>query len=191
MLTGKDLKVINRQEIEEAVEALLKLPKNGFYNIPKITWWLLYYEELFTFAYDHRHDGSGIENIGCGCSWNNPESRLSDLYSGLQDVVDLHQYEIYFKKEIETYDQVGDDNPALMQWLKKNEKLGTEEFILFWIEWYEEDGEIVKPFILNWQDLDINFTAQEWQHTIRFLRIFNEIYWTSDACPPIEKSTFN
>ncbi len=77
--------------------------------------------------------------------------------------------------------------PALMQWLKKNENLGSEKFLLFWLEWYREKEDLVIPYIMSWPDHDIRFKAEEWEHTIKFCKTFNEIYWTSDACPPIEE----
>lgn len=181
-MTTQEEKSLNRREIEEAIELLQSLEKDGFYNVPKIIWWLLRYEELYNYAFLHRHDGSCIEGMGCGCVWDQPESRFSALYPALQEVVDLHQYEDYFKKEMEVFEQVRDDHPALMQWLKRNEQLGTEEFILFWIEWLEEEG-VVDPYITQWKGLGFKFKAEEWQHTIKFLKVFNEIYWDSDACP--------
>lgn len=82
-------------------------------------------------------------------------------------------------------EHIREDHPALMQWLKKNEKPGTEDFLIFWTEWLEEDDTIVKPWILKEKDLGIKFRAEEWKNTIKFLEEFNEIYWTSEACPEI------
>ena len=169
-------------EIGEALEVFKGLEKDGFYNVPKITWWILKYEELYEYSHNHRHVGSCIDGMGCACCEDAPESRFSWLYSGLQEVVDLYQHEKYFKEEIVIFEQVKDDYPALMQWLKKNEKLGTEDFLLFWIEWLEEEY-TVKPFLIGVKDPDLKFKTEEWKNTIRFCEIFNEIYWTSDACP--------
>lgn len=176
------LQKIYRREIEVALKELGNLKKDSFYSVPKITWWILTYVELYKYSHDHRHVSSCIEGMGCSCSWDSPESKFSDLYSGLKEVVDLFQHEKYFREELSVLEKVRDDYTALMQWLKKNEKLGTEEFFLFWIEWYEGDNEIVKPFLMGWGDLEIKFKAEEWQNTIRFCEVFNELYWTSDAC---------
>jgi hypothetical protein len=175
------------REIEVAFEELKNLEKEGLYNVPKITWWILSYEELYQYAYEHRHVGSCIDGMGCGCCRDQPESRFSDLYPTLQEIADLHQHESYFKQELPTYENIKHDHHALIQWLKKNEKLGTEDFCLFWIdEWYNEKDNTVAPFLSpTWQHLNIKFKAAEWQHTIKFLDVFNEIYWTSDACPPV------
>lgn len=177
--------LLTRREIEEAVETFKTLKKEGFFNLPKITWWLLHYKELYSFSYQNRHYGSCFKGMGCPCSWDTPESRFSDFYSALQEVVDLHEYEKYFQEEMKVFHQLKDDYPALMQWLKKNDTLGADDFILFWIEWYEEEEDIVRPFVMNWQNLEVKFKASEWHHTVSFLKVFNELYWTSDACPPL------
>lgn len=173
-----------RREIEEAIETLQSLQKNGLYNIPKITWWLLHYEDLFQYSYKHRHVGSCIDGMGCACCWDQPESLFSDLYPTLQEIADLHHFESYFKQELSILENIRHDHPALMQWLKKNEKLGTEDFLMFWIdEWYNEEKDTIEPFLSStWQHLKIKFKAAEWQDTIKFLEAFNELYWTSDAC---------
>ena len=186
-MTPQDQKLPYHQEIEEAIEALQNLAKNGFHNVAQIAWWLLRYEELYTYSYDHRHDESCVEGMGCGCASQTPESKFSDLYPALEEIADLHRYEMYFQKEMEVFEQVRDDQSGLMQWLKKNEKLGTENFFLFWTEWLEEEDQIVTPFLFNWQHLNMKFESREWQHTVNFLEIFNDVYWTSEACPSIEE----
>lgn len=174
------------REIEEAFELLKGLKKDGFYNVSGITWWLLKYEELYEYAHAHRHVGSCIDGMGCSCCEDVPESRFSGLYPGLKKITDLHQYENYFKEELATLENLRHDHPALMQWLKKNEKLGTEEFLLFWIEeWYNEEEQIVRPYLFDLQEINPKFKVAEWKHTISFLQVFNEIYWSSDACLPV------
>ena len=178
---------LNRREIEEAREIFLSLKKDDFYTVPKVAWWLLHYEELYKYSFQYRHTGSCVEEMGCACSWDGPENLFSNLHSALQEVVDLHQYEDYFRKELEVLENVREDYPGLMQWLKKNEKLGTEDFFLFWTEWLEDDDKIVAPWIMKEQELGIKFKAEEWRNTIKFLEEFNEIFWDSDACPSLKE----
>ncbi|QED36693.1 hypothetical protein FK178_02725 [Antarcticibacterium arcticum] len=180
--TSHPIKAIYRREIQEAFELLESLKKDGFYNVPKITWWILKYEELNEYSWNHRHVGSCIDGMGCCCTDKNPESKFSFLYSALEEVVDLYQHEKYFKEELSVLEKLKDDHPALMQWLKKNEKLGSEEFLLFWIEWLEEEHTVV-PFLFGLNDLGIKFRSEDWKNTIEFCEVFNEIYRTSDVCP--------
>ena len=177
LMTLDEEKILNRKEIQEALENLKCLKKDGFMNIPKLTWWVLNFEELSHYCDKNRHYGSCYEGMTCPCISNNPENRFNFLYPSLQEIIELHKYEEYFRQEMFVLENVREDYPALMQWLKKNEKLGTKDFFLFWIEWYEEDLETVKPFVLNEQSLDIKFKAGEWQNTINFLEAFNEFYY--------------
>ena len=172
---------LNRREIQEARELLISFQKDDFYTVHKITWWVLNYKELSIYSYENRHTGSCVEGMGCGCSWDAPESKFSDLHSALKEIIDLHQYEDYFREELEVLENVREDHPALMQWLKKNENLGTEDFFLFWTEWLEEKDEIIVPWILNEKDIGLKFKAEEWKYTIEFLKEFNEIYWESEV----------
>lgn len=181
-MTPRQELILNRREVKEAFENLKSLKKDGFINVPKLTWWVLRYEELYKYCHENRHNGSCFEGMSCACTDKTQESRFSMFYPSIEEIVELYQYEEYFKQEMTVLENVRDDYPALMQWLKKNEKLGTDDFILFWIEWYEEEEEIVKPFILKEQDLNIKFKAVEWQYTIKFLEEFNELYYGSDMC---------
>ena len=177
------------REIEEAFEVLAGLNKDGFYNVPKIDWWILKYEELYDYSYNHRHVNSCFEGMGCCCTEKNPEMKFSSLYKSLKEVTDLHSHEKYFKEELSVFENIRNDHPALMQWLKKNETLGTDDFMMFWIEeWYNKEKQTVTPYLFDLQNLDVKFKAEEWENTIRFCEKFNEIYWTSDTCPKYKSS---
>jgi len=186
-LTSKEQNQLNRREIEEARDLLQSFQKDGYYTVPRITWWVLNYEELYKYSSENRHTGSCIEGMGCACSWDAPESLFSGLHSALQKVVDLHQYEDYFREELAVLENVREDHPALMQWLKKNEKLGSDDFCIFWIDWVDEEQTTIDPCIMSEKELGIKFRAEEWKYTIEFLVEFNEIYWDSDACPSLEE----
>lgn len=165
------------KDIEQAFEALKDLKKDGFYSIPKITWWTLKYEDLYEYSSNHRHVNSCIEGMGCCCTDNNPEMKFSSLYSSLEEVVDLHRHEKYFEEEIKTFNSINEDAQRLIEWIRKNETLGSWNYLLFWLEWVEEEKSIVNPYIINWQD-EFIFKVEEWKNTIAFCKIFNEIYWT-------------
>ncbi|MCG9971149.1 hypothetical protein [Christiangramia crocea] len=169
------------KEIEEAFEVLEGLKKKGFYDVPKITWWILKYEELYHYSYNQRHVNSCYEGMGCCCTNKSPEMRFSSLYTSLEKIVDLYSHERYFEGEIKAFEQLNDNHQSLMRWLKKNEYLGSEEFLLFWLEWLDEKKEVVNPYIMNWQD-EFIFKAEDWKNTISFCKAFNSIYWTSDIC---------
>ena len=70
-----------QEEIDEAIQELIQLEKEGFYNIPKVSWWNLKYRNLDAYCFEYRHTDSCIEGMGCGCAWNSPESTFHELFS--------------------------------------------------------------------------------------------------------------
>lgn len=183
--TTNPLHKIYLREIEEALEELELLKKGSFHSVPKLTWWILKNEKLNEYSNANWKNGSCFGDLPSSFNLNGKLSRFNDIYSALEEIVNLYKYEKYFEKEIGVLQNVRDDHPALMQWLKKNEKLGTEDFLIFWTEWLEE-GHTVKPFILGWRELELKFKAEEWKHTIKFLEKFNDLYWDSDVCKGME-----
>lgn len=162
-------------EIDIAILELIQLEQEGFYNIPRISWWNLKYQNLHEYCYKYRHTDSCHEDMGCGCSSNSPENTFQGLYSCLDEVLDLYMHEKYFEQELERFEYIKGNDTLINQWLLKNSKLGNEDFILFWIEWYDEDENCVKPFICNWDELGIKFKNTEWISTIKFLELYNEL----------------
>lgn len=165
------------KDIEDSFEVLKDLKIDGFYSIPKMKRWILKYEDLYEYSYNHRHVNSCIEGMGCCGTGKTLENKFNSLYSSLKEVIDLHRNENYFEEEINTFESLNDDYPGIIEWIKKNETLGSWDYLLFWLEWVEEEKGIVNPFIINWQD-EFIFKAEEWKNTIVFCKIFNEIYWT-------------
>ena len=168
-------------EIEEAIEHLVLLKKDGFLSIPHLHWWLRTYKELYQYCKANWKNGSCFGELPDSYNLKGELSRFNDLYSALEKITDLYKYEKILKEEIRMLPTVLNDHPALIEWLKKNEKLGTDDFLMFWTEWLEEDNTL-KPFILGWRKLNLKFKAEEWKHTINFLEEFNELYWDSDVC---------
>ena len=73
---------------------------------------------------------------------------FADWFSGAIEI----EMKRYFQEELSVFENVRDDHLALMQWLKKNETLESWAFLLFWMEWLEEEKAVVNPYITNWQD---------------------------------------
>jgi hypothetical protein len=161
-------------KIDRALNELIHLEVDGLYSIAKISWWVMKYEELSIYSYNYRHTDSCLKDMSCGCAWKSYESKFTDLYSNLEDILDLHKYEKYFEAELETFKGLQTDTSKI-SWYRKNEKFGNEKFILFWIEWIDEEYNLVDPAINNWENLNIIFSGKEWKHSIKFLQIFNEI----------------
>lgn len=181
-MSSKDLKQIYRREIKDALLELENSEKDGFYNVPRITWWTLTFEDLAQYCRENWLDGSCFGDLPCSCVLNSPENKFRDLHDDLNEAIELHEYESYFEKELAELEIVRDDYPALLQWLKKNEKLGADTFLLFWIDWLDEDNRFINPQVSGWEGRDLKFRPEEWKNSIQFCEAFNELYWNSDAC---------
>jgi len=167
---------LNQMGIDIAVKELNNLGTNSFHNIPRINWWLLKYESMYSYSKAYRNKNSCISGLPSVHYPDYPENKFCDLYEGLDNITRLHKYEgwlIQALKEIHIQ-----NNPILIQkWLTKYEKLGSDYLFEFWTEWYDEEENCIEPFILNWKHLKIKFQKEEWKNTIEFLEIFNEYYW--------------
>ena len=113
------------------------------------------------------------------------ESKFNDLYKILEDIAEMHKKELYISAQLDILKKVETDSPALMQWLKKNEKFGTEDFFTFWTEWSQEDNTI-EPFLPQFEGVKITLDPKEFEFTISFLKEFDSQYWTSDICPQLQ-----
>ncbi|WP_282018177.1 hypothetical protein [Salegentibacter mishustinae] len=181
--SSKDpMKVISRREIKDALLELGNLEKDGFYSIPKITWWFLTFEDLAQYCRENWRNDSCFGDLPCSCVLNSPEYRFKHVCDSLMEVIELHEYESYFEKELAQLEIVRDDYPALIQWLKKNEKLGKDTFLLFWIDWWDEDNRFINPQASGWEGHNLKFRPEEWKNSIQFCEAFNELYLSSDVC---------
>ncbi len=167
--------------IDFALEELKDLKENGFHTIPKIHWWLLKYNDLYKYCKENWNNGSCFGELACSHTLGSEEDKFRDFYESLEEVADLHKKEAYFKEQMQVLEKVRDHSLALMKWLLHNEKLGVEDFLIFWIEWLEEDN-VVNPNITNFPNIEMKILAKEFESTIQFLEVFNELYWTSGLC---------
>jgi len=173
--------------IIEAYKQLLGLIIDNIYHIPKIEWWLLKNETLYVQIKrinDSKHlyeiDDSIVRlpnNIG------NPTSdeKFIDVYESLDVLTKLHRNEKYFKQEMAIYDRIKNEPQKVKQWLKKNEKLGTEDYVTFLIDYLDydpNDNEYhLNVFFLKDDKLEVYVDREDFKHTIEFIETFNDHYW--------------
>ncbi len=167
------------KEIHSSIAELKDLNEQGFYTIPKVNWWLLKYSDLYKYCKENWNNGSCFGELPCSHTMGSEEDKFRYFYENLEEVVDLHKKEPYFREQMEKLKMVRDNYPSLMQWLRQNEKLGVEDFLIFWIEWLGEDG-IVDPYIREFKKINIRFRSKEFENTINFLEQFNDLYWKSE-----------
>lgn len=153
-------------------------------SMDKINWWLLkYYEnykatkklEQSKYLYD-------IESIIVRLpekSLKNTNELFLDIYDALEMLAEFHKNESYFEKEVKLYVEVKNSKNLLQKWLKRNETLGSEIYACFIIDYldYSEDPFHLNVFIHSIREIEIYVDGKDFENTVQFLEIFNELYW--------------
>ena len=174
-------------DLVDKIEELKSLSNDSIFSIDKIEWWLLKHETFYKQTKrinDSKHlyeiDDRIVrlpDNIG------NPsdEEKFIDVYESLNNLSQLHRNESYFKQEMAIYDRIKNKPQKVKQWLKKNEKLGTEDYVTFLIDYLDYlggDNEYhLNVFFLKNDNLDFYVDREDFKYTIRFLETFTELYW--------------
>lgn len=175
----------------------LDLSINRIFEMSKIEYWLLKYSELYKKTYEFVHsqhlfttDDSSVIRLP---PFGKPtaEEIFLDLYKVLETISEFHRNEKYFEQEIVEYHKIKNSHSKLKNWILKNEKLGTEKYVCFLIDYldYDENDEEehLNVYVHNSKDFDIYIDQKDFKNTIDFIQTFNELYWTDEN--PLELQT--
>ena len=176
-----------------------KLKEDFLISMPKVEWWLLKYSSIYKDiekSESEKHlfeleDGSVVRLPPLGET--NKNERLICLYQALEEIADFHKYENYFKTQMTELENVKNDKVGLNKWLLRNEKLGSEKFVCFLIDYldYDEDDKVehLKVYVYQAKELDIFIDKADFKNTVAFLENYNDLYWTDEQTA--EKTTGN
>lgn len=169
------------------IQELESLSSDSIFSISKIEWWLLKYKDEYLKAKQmnsSRHlykiDWRVVrlpDNIG------NPtdEEKFIDVYESLDNLSKLHRNENYYKQEMAIYKGIENEPFKVKQWLKKNEKLGAEDYVCFLTDYLDYDTDVkvnhLSIFFLNNEELEVYVDKDNFKYTIEFLETFNKLYW--------------
>ncbi len=162
------------------------------FTMPEIEWWLLKYsdiqKEILAFQESEYiditlEDGSVVKMPPLEEDIRYKE--FLDLYSRLDALSEFHRYENYFEHELEAYYKVKHSLKELKKWETKNEKLATEDFMLFLVDYldYSPNAKHLNIYFPYSKDLNLYIDEQYFRHTIKFLTIFNFLYWEQEILP--------
>lgn len=116
----------------------------------------------------------------CCCHWGTYEESFLDFYEVLLELMEYHQKETYLQNELEYIGDIDKDSGVIIQWLKKNEKLALDALGTFWCEWLDEKFESISLSFLYFKEFNVFIKTEEFENTIQFLSMFDELYWESD-----------
>jgi hypothetical protein len=174
-------------DLVEKIEGLKSLSNDSIFKISKIEWWLLKHETLYKQTkkindYKNLYEINDRivrlpDNIGNSTS----DEKFIDVYESLDVLTKLHRNEDYLKQEMAIYNMIKDEPLKVKHWLKKNEKLGAEDYVTFLIDYLDydpNDNEYhLKVFFLKNDKLEVYVDRQDFKYTIEFLEVFNALYW--------------
>lgn len=178
------------QTIKEAIQVLKEYSIEHIYSIDQIKYWLEQHDDLYEYAKLNWNKGSCFGELPCSHTLNNELSKFIDFYNALQRIVVFHEYESYFWLELEEYQLIKDNPLKLKDWVKRNERLGSEEFVCFFSSYLDyldysepETPYHLKVFISNFNEFDVYVDRKCFVNTIAFLEIFNKLFWEDEILP--------
>jgi len=176
--------------LKAAIQEFKFYSTENIYSIDQIKYWLEQHVDLYEYAKLNWNKGSCFGDLPCSHTLNNDLSKFIDFYEPLKELVDKHEYESYFWLELEDYKQIKDNHSKLKEWVKRNERLGASEFILFFLDYLDyidysetETPYHLKVFILNFTEFDVYVDRKCFINTIAFLEVFNKLYWEDEILP--------
>ena len=191
MLTNANLQPSYQINAQEITKEFLELGDSQIFRLHKIQSWLFKYSDLYKQTYDFVHsqhlytdyDGSTIRLPPCGLPTD--EEIFINLYTSLNEVLELHANETYFEKEMVEYYKIKNSPSDIKTWIVKNEDLGADQYVCFLIDHldYDENGheEHLIVYIHHLKEPKIFIDRQDFKNTIAFLEVFNELYWVQES----------
>jgi len=179
----------------EQINTILK-ESRVFFNekiipITQVEWWLLKYSDFYKktsdFVYSQHlfkmDDGSIVRLPPFGEPTD--QDKFLDLYNALDTICEFHRNEKYFEQELTEYQKIKDSQSELKNWIAKNEDLGAEKYVCFLVDYldYSENVEHLNIYAHTSKELEIYIDRQDFRNTIKFLEIFNELYWEKEILP--------
>ncbi|MFW6272978.1 MAG: hypothetical protein ACOC2U_04270, partial [bacterium] len=116
---------------------------------------------------------------------------LMDLYQTLDKLADYHQYEPYFKQQLEQYQSIKECKELVQRWLRNNMYLGYKKFSIFEFEYlgdYENDDFGVdsyplQPEFIHFSNLTMYIKRRDFLSTLTFLSLFYDLFYNQKMLP--------
>jgi len=171
--------------IYEAIQEFKLYSLENIYTIDQIKYWLEQHDDLYEYAKLNWNKGSCCGGLPCGHTLNNDLSKFNDFYKALKEIVEVHEYEAYFWQELEEYQLIKDNQLKLKEWVKRNERLGSEEFICFFPRYinYSANPYHPKVFVSDFHEFEIYVNRNCFANTIAFIEIFDKLFWEDEILP--------
>ncbi|MDT0677011.1 hypothetical protein [Autumnicola musiva] len=161
------------KHINSSINELQSLCEVGVISMYRISWWLLKYENF----YQNTLKEIPIAELPTHKELSSDISKFNTLYTDLISLENLKYKEKIFQQRFESYKRIKRKHQNLKNWMDINKTDALETYFDFWFEWTNEENNTLKPFLSNWNHLDITIPLVEFKNTVKVLKIFHEHYW--------------
>jgi hypothetical protein len=163
---------------------------NSFYTIIEIERWLNKHESTHSDTTKYRdnlrekvakqNDGLIISSLIGICEKDTPQLSFIKLYESLNEIYSIHKYETYLKNQLIEFHET-DDLEGNKRWLIKNKKIGVDDLLCFNLDYVNSDRGCVSINPKSYSmDIRVDISLSEFESTINFLGLFNELYWENN-----------
>ena len=168
----------------------------SFLELVKPKWWLIKFEDLYQVTYDYhfnqylyKEDNGTVIRLP-PCMETTKDQKFINIYEELNQVIELHKNENYFKEQISNYHKIKDSKSVLKNWVVKNEQLVDSEYVSFGLDFLQYSDDIIghpvehlKVSFIYSKETEILIKSDYFKYTIEFLEIFNELFWVQEIYP--------
>lgn len=173
------------KNIKDAIQEFKLYSTEYIYTIDQIKSWLDQQDDLYEYAKLNWNAGSCCGSLPCGHTLNNELSSFINFHDALKEIVEVHDYEAYFWQALEEYQLIKDNQLKLKEWVKRNERLGSKEFICFFPRYldYSVNPYHLKVFVSDFHEFEIYVNRNCFLNTIAFIEIFDKLFWEDEILP--------
>lgn len=162
------------------LEELFELSQNGLFSMNKIEWWLLKYSEVFLELEKSEQSlyFNWLAGVKTSPSLRKEKLLFIDTYRALETISKFHRNEDYLKDEVRSYNSLRHPE-KVKEWLEKNETIGSEIYACFLLDYldYSNDAKHLNVFVKDLGERSIFVDRKDFENTLLFLDIFNNLYW--------------
>lgn len=172
-------------EWQNAVLNLIQKNQTNIFKIESIKLWLNSYQQAYEELYKKEKSKFWFE-LKPG-EWvrlppltpKNKKTKFLRIYEALKEILEFHENEEYFQKEMLSYYEMKDSNSSLKKWVSKNEKIGSEKYSTFLLDYldYEDNPNHLKISILGFDEEIVYVNRTDFRYTLQFITVFNQVYW--------------
>lgn len=151
-----------------------------FNSMDKIEWLLLKYNDEY-----ERLEGF-LESIKCDYFDIYDDQLFVDIFQEFYELSEFHHFEDYCKEQVMEYENNSRFHHSLQKdWIIKNEQIAVFNLLVF--EWryleHDRNKEYFKIKHGNHDLVNINLDKNDFRYIIRFLEIFERLYWEQQILP--------